>query len=60
MANNENDCVPATIVCGNSMGSMPDTIRESATTMPIAKANGTPNSIKAPKPADNNQAVLLI
>jgi hypothetical protein len=52
--------VPATIDCGNSMGSMPDTSNDNATTIPIANAKGTPNNIKTPNPADNNQAVLLI
>jgi len=60
MASREKDCVPATTVCGNSIGSMPDTTNESATTIPIANAKGTPNNIKTPNPADNSQAVLLI
>ena len=60
IASKEKDCVPATTVCGNSIGSMPFTNKDNATTMPIANAKGTPNSIKAPNPADNSQAVLLI
>ena len=53
-------CVPATMVCGSSIGSMPTTSSTAITPRAIANANGPPRSTSVAKPAVRIQAVIDI
>ena len=59
MASRLNDCDPATNCCARNAGSMSATTSTRATTIPIAKANGTPSITAPAKPTVNSRALVV-